>query len=111
MKPKGTIVKRKSGSKITWWARDRYVDPEKGPQDLHRRAESKTGAADKRDRLIADIEATAGRSVGSERMTFADLCVYYEKHYVKEAEYIDGRKVAGLRSLATVKTQLQTLKD
>jgi integrase len=120
MKPKGSIMKRwkcKSEHKhnkncsVSWWARVIHIDPETGKRhDLQRRAESRTGAIDARDKLIAEIEASAGQSVGKERMTFGNLCDYYEKHYVKEAEYVDGRKVAGLRSLATVKTQLEVLR-
>jgi integrase len=121
MKPKGSTIKRytckkdhEHGNKCpcTWWARVIYIDPETGKlHDLSRRAESKAHAIDKRDKLIADIEATNGQSIGKERMTFADLCDYYEKHYLKEAEYVDGRKVAGLRSLATPKVQLGVLKS
>src|SRR5688572_22197898 len=75
---------------VTWWARVRYVDPETNkPKDLQRRADSRTDAIDKRDKLKADIEKSAGRSVGSERMTMTELCDYYERHYVKEAEYVE----------------------
>jgi len=134
MKPKGSIFKRyeccdkckenrKAGGPkgkhlkgcvmTGWWARVTYTDPEtRKPKDLQRRAESKANAIDKRDELVAEIKETAGQSVGSEGMTFADLCAYYEKHYAKEAEYDENKiKVAGLRSLATVKTQIRTLKD
>jgi len=121
MKPKGSTIKRwtckkdhKHGNKCpaSWWARVIYIDPETGKtHDLSRRATSYANAIDKRDQLVAEIEATNGRSIGTERMTFADLCDYYEKKYLKEAEYVDGRKVSGLRSLATVKVQLQTLRD
>jgi integrase len=125
MTPKGSIFERidcrkdhehviKGARKCpsTWWARVRYVDPETGKtKDLQRRADSRTDAIDKRDSLISDIKKTAGRSVGSERMTIAELCDYYERHYVKEAEYVDDRKVAGLRSWYTVKKQLDMLKD
>jgi hypothetical protein len=34
-----------------------------------------------------------------------------EKHYVEAAEYVDGRKVAGVRSLGTAKGQLNVLRD
>ena len=44
-------------------------------------------------------------------MTFAELCTYYENHYVKEVEYVGDQKVSGLRSWYTVKKQLQMLKD
>lgn len=113
MKPKGSIIKRKKGSsKVTWWARVVYVDADTGKlRDLQRRADSKAHAGDLRDSLLRDINKTAGRSVGSEQKTFADLCHYFEQHYVKAAEYVDGRKVAGVRSLATAKGQLAALRD
>ena len=127
MTPKGAIFERwecshensdskhiKQGKKkcpSTWWARVRYIDPESGkPKDLQRRAESRSDAIDKRDKLIREISETSGRSVGSERMTFAELCTYYEKHYVREAEYVGDQKVSGLRSWYTVKKQLEMLK-
>jgi len=39
------------------------------------------------------------------------LCDYFEKHYVKPAEYVDGRKIAGVRSLGTSKGRLNVLRD
>lgn len=128
MTPKGAIIERwecrhkrndskhiQQGKKkcpSSSWARVRYIDPESGkPKDLQRRAKSRSDAIDKRDKLIREISETAGRSVGSERMTFAELCTYYENHYVKEAEYVGDQKVSGLRSWYTVKKQLQMLKD
>jgi hypothetical protein len=42
--------------------------------------------------LLREIDATEGQGPLSERKTFAELCDYFEKHYVKAAEYVDGRK-------------------
>ena len=61
--------------------------------------------------LLRDIDATDGQGPLTERKTFAELCDYFEKHYVKPAEYVDGRKVAGIRSLGTAKGQLNVLRD
>jgi hypothetical protein len=36
---------------------------------------------------------------------------YYEKHYLKPAEYIEDRKVAGLRSLEGLSGQLNAARD
>jgi hypothetical protein len=47
--------------------------------------------------------ATDCQSPRHERNTFAEHCDYFEKHYVKAAEYVEGRKVSGMRSLATAK--------
>ncbi|HLA10938.1 MAG TPA: hypothetical protein VJ023_10130 [Pyrinomonadaceae bacterium] len=58
---------------------------------------------------MRDIDATEGQAPRNERKTFAELCDYFEKHYVKAAEYVDGRKVAGVRSLGTAKGQLTSI--
>jgi deferrochelatase/peroxidase EfeB len=67
MKPKGSTIKRytckkdhEHGNKCpaTWWARVIYIDPETGKShDLSRRATSYANAIDKRDQLVAEIEA------------------------------------------------------
>jgi hypothetical protein len=61
--------------------------------------------------LLRDIDAPDGQAPRNERMTFAELCDHFEKHYVKEAEYVDGRKVSGMRSVDTAKGQLTVLRD
>mgnify|MGYP001447633776 CR=1 FL=1 len=108
----GSIVKRKprtKGEKPSWWARITYIDPVSGKRrDLQRRAESKAHARDLVHSLVKEIDTTDGRSLAYERKTFAELADYYEKHYLKPAEYVEGRKVAGLRSLTSPKGQLQT---
>jgi len=39
------------------------------------------------------------------------LCDYFQEHYLKPAQYVDGRKVAGVRSLMTPIGQLKVLRD
>ncbi len=111
----GSIVKRKprrKGAKATWWARVTYVDPKTGKRhDLQRRGQNKAPARDLLQALLRDIDATEGQAPRNERKTFAELCDYFEKQYVKAAEYVDGRKVAGVRSLGTAKGQLTVLRD
>ena len=111
----GSIVKRKprrNGAKATWWARVTFVDPKTGKRhDLQRRGQDKAHARDLLQALLRDIDATEGQAPRNERKTFAELCDYFEKHYVKAAEYVDGRKVAGVRSLGTAKGQLTVLRD
>jgi hypothetical protein len=40
-------------------------------------------------------------------MTFLDLATYFEKEYLKPAEYVDGRKVAGVRSIVPAKANVK----
>jgi len=111
----GSIVKRKprrQGAKATWWARVTYIDPKTNKRhDLQRRGQSKANARDLLQALLREIDATDGQGPLNERKTFAELCDYFERHYVKAAEYVDGRKIAGVRSLGTAKGQLNVLRD
>jgi len=78
---------------------------------LQRRDESKAHGRDLLQALLREIDATDGQGPLSERKTFAELCDYFKEHYVKAAEYVDGRKIAGVRSLSTAKGQLNVLRD
>ncbi len=106
----GSIVKRKprrKGEKASWWARVTYIDPVSGKRrDLQRRADSKADARDRVHDLVKEIDSTDGRTLAHERKTFMHLAGYYEKHYLKPAEYIEDRKVAGLRGLRGLKGHL-----
>jgi integrase len=111
----GSIVSRKSRvakGRVTWWARVTYTDPVTGKRhDRQRRADSKSHAKDLVQDLIAEVDKTGGRSLAKEHMTFLDLATYYEKEFLKPAEYVDGRKVAGVRSIVPAKVAVRALKD
>ena len=111
----GSIVKRKPRRKSaapTWWARVTYIDPKTGKRhDLQRRGQSKAHARDLLQALLREIDATEGQGPLNEKKIFAELCNYFEKRYVKPAEYVGGRKVAGVRSLGTAKGQLNVLRE
>lgn len=110
----GSIMKRKpkrKGEPATWWARLTYTDPLTGKRrDLQRRATSKSNAIDLRDQLVVEYDETQGRSLDRSHMTFNELCDYFEEHYLKPAEYVGGRKIAGVRSIAPVLTTLKALR-
>ena len=112
----GSVAKRvqklRNGKEqITWWARVTYVDAVTGQRhDRQRRAQYKAHAKELLEDLLKEYDKTDGRGLAHESKTFKDLADHYEKHYAKEPEYVDGRKVAGLRSLATVQGQLMPQK-
>lgn len=111
----GSIVRRKprrKGESTTWWARVTYSDPATGKRhDRQRRAESKVHAKELMHSLLAEIDSTGGRSLANEHMTFHDLATYFETNYLKPAEYIDGRKVAGVRSISPAIAAVKALKE
>ena len=43
-------------------------------------------------------------------MTFLDLATYFEKEYLKRAEYVEGRKVGGVRNISPAMA-VKALKD
>src|SRR6266545_7057968 len=111
----GSVVRRKgrgNGAKPTWWARVTCTDPVTGKRhDRQRRAENKVDAGDKVHELLAEVDATGGRSLAKDHMTFFELATYFEKQYLKPAEYVDRRKVAGVRSIVPAKANVKALKD
>lgn len=111
----GSVVKRKgrgNAERATWWARVTYTDPVTGKRhDRQRRAESKIHAKELVHELLAEVDKTGGRSLAKEHMTFLDLATYFEKEYIKPAEYVEGRKVAGVRSFSPAMAAVKALKD
>lgn len=109
----GSIVKRKprrKGEKPSWWARITYTDAVTGKRhDRQRRAESKAHAKDLVHDLLAEVDSTGGQSLANETMTFDELVTYFKTHYLKPAEYVEGRKVAGVRSIAPATSAINAL--
>lgn len=93
-----------------WYARITYTDDVTGKRrNLVRKARTKAEAREIVERLTRELDASDGRSAEHERATFEELADYYARHYVREAEYRDGRKVAGLRSVDSTRSRLRVL--
>lgn len=91
----GTITKR--DGKL--YARVQFKDETGKHRDLWRRAESRTHARQLIRELLREIENSTAVALDAANMTFEDLAAYFEKHHLQPAQYIDGRKVSGVRSL------------
>lgn len=111
MKRTGSVISRGKGKNRIWWARFIYVDESGVRHDLQRKGTSKAHARELADDLADQYQVSGEGALKSERMTFAELADYCEKHYYKKAEYRDGRKVEGVRGLATAKTQIKVLRE
>lgn len=114
----GSIFKRETSNKktgkavTTWWARLTFTDPISGRRrDLQRKAEGRAHAREMVQALLAEFDASDGRAFLHENKTFSDLARYFREHFLVPAQYVDGRKVAGLRSLPTVLGQLKVLEE
>lgn len=92
---KGTIINR--DGKL--YARVQFKDETGKRRDLWRRAESRTHARQLIRELLKEVENSTAVSLDAANMTFEDLAAYFEKNHLQPAEYVDGRKVSGVRSL------------
>lgn len=92
-------------------ARVGHTDDKGKRRDIVRVASSRTDAREKIKEILDDLEDRNGKTLDAARMTFADLAKHFETHYLKEAEYIEGRKVEGVRSLKPAQAAVNALKQ
>jgi integrase len=111
MKVKSKVFRRKTGkSKDKWIVRIEYFDETKGKKCfMERHADKKSDATDLRNRLVDEVKKSHGQIQTGERMTFNDLAAICEKNFYQSAEFAEGRKISGVRSVLTAKAQLNIL--
>jgi len=107
------VFSRGKGRKRTWWARFKFKDDFGKVVDLQRRADNQAHAAAIRNELRDQFGTDGGKSLANASKTFLDLADYYQKQYLKPAEYHaeTGRKIAGLRSYRTPLMQLRYARE
>src|ERR1044071_1105708 len=94
-----------------WCARVTFIDESGKRRNVKRRVANRTYGRDELKRILRDLDDHGEKTLDGERMTFGDLASYYEKMYVKPAEYKEGRKVSGRRSYRQALTLLNYLCD
>jgi len=91
-------------------ARVGYTDEKGQRRDIVRAASSRSDARDKIKDILRELDEQGGaETLNAARMTFADLVAYFKKHYLKPAEYVDGRKIEGVRSLKPAESAVNAL--
>lgn len=73
-KRNGSVFRKKSNG--NWCTGVVFIDAAGRRRDLQRGAESKAHAREGFQRLLGEIEATDGRSVETEKETFATACAH-----------------------------------
>jgi integrase len=110
----GSVVARKikkgNQVKTIWYARITYIDGGKRKQQWQK-ALNKSDAKDRAKQMLRELDDHGEETLSATRMTFAQLADYYKKKYLIEAQYVDGRKIEGLRSLDSVMSRWTTIKD
>jgi integrase len=100
---RGYTFKDKRGR---WYARVTFTDSTGKRRNLKRRARDGKDAQVILKSLRKQLEAREPKSVDWTRRIFSDLVDHYEEHYCKSAEYLDGKKVSGLRDVTRAKSVL-----
>jgi integrase len=106
----GYVYRERVGGNWYWMARVCVTDTEGRERNLKTSRKTKTEARLALDGLRKRAkEIAGGRSVNSERMTFADLAKRYAAARLLEPEYRGDQKVRGLKSLSTYALFLEIL--
>lgn len=94
-----TVTRQNKGNKRYWLARVIFTEPGSiKKHDLQRRAKTKKEAHAILDKLVTEINGTAGRSINYDKATFNDYLLQYKELHVQPAKIVDGTVVSGLRS-------------
>jgi hypothetical protein len=83
-----------------WIARVCYKNSNGKRTAVQRKAENKSDARNVLKELLETLETGRRKAFDIEKLTINDLCVYYENHYAKPPQYVNGRKVAVLRFIS-----------
>ncbi|HJQ26412.1 MAG TPA: site-specific integrase [Blastocatellia bacterium] len=96
-----------------WYARFDYVDEQGKRRKVKRIANpnTKTAAKELLKQLLSDFEKKGRDAVAPEIQTFDALADYYEKRYLIPPQYVEGRKVAGVRTHYNGKLYLGVLRQ
>ncbi len=86
-----------------WYARVTISDTDGKRRNVKKRATTKPEAETKLKALLRQIDDEGSKVVDFNLLTFNHLADYYERHYLKAAEYVNGQKISGLRDVARPK--------
>lgn len=104
--------KIKKNGKVTkvWYARITYIDGTKRVEK-RRRAESKSDAKEIAKQMLRELDDHGSRPLDAAHMTFADFAHYYKENYLQPAQYVEGRKIGGLRSIDSALSRWEVIKE
>jgi integrase len=94
-----------------WFARVTITDKNGKRRNLVRRAKDKSEARTILKTLIRQLDDEGCKGVDYARLTFVDLAEFYTAHYLKPAEYINGRKASGMKDWKHAAIYLRVFKE
>jgi hypothetical protein len=103
----GYIFQDKKGA---WYARTTITDVAGRRRNVKRRARDKRDARIILRTILRELEK-GSQSVDHATLSFSDLANFYDENYCRPAEYIDGRKVSGLRDVQRAQSALVRFRE
>ena len=94
-----------------WYVRIGYTKNNGKRSSIKRKVEGKANGREVLKELLQTFETGGRKALDCERLTFNDLCDFYATHYMIPAQYSNGRKVAGLRSVTSVKGYIGVFRE
>jgi integrase len=114
---RGNAMKSNKGSiyfdrkRNSWHVRITFTDVRGKRKDIKKKVENQA-EGNKYLKEVINIYDTSGiKGINAEKVTFDSLANYYEEIYCKPPQYINGRKVSGLRSFVAVRGYLKVFRD
>jgi integrase len=104
----GYVFQNKQGA---WYARTTITDSSGKRRNIKRRAKDKREAKAILKTLLHQLDAEGSKFAETSSLTFNDLADFYEVHYCKPAEYVDNKKVSGLRDVQRAQSVLVRFRD
>jgi integrase len=104
---RGTEVQKRG----KWYGRVRYTLPNGKRKDIWMPASDKTHAARLVTDKLAELKVTGESDINSDRVTFEQLVAKYKDGKLFPAKIVNGRKVAGLKSVGPALAALKPLQD
>lgn len=103
----GYIFQDKKGA---WYARTTITDITGRRRNVKRRARDKRDARIILKTILRELEK-GSQSVDHAKLSFSDLADFYAQNYCRPAEYIDGKKVSGLRDIQRAQSALVRFRE
>jgi integrase len=103
----GYIFQDKKGA---WYARTTITDVAGRRRNVKRRARDKRDARIILRTILRELEK-GSQSIDHATLSFSDLANFYDENYCRPAEYIDGRKVSGLRDVQRAQSALVRFRE
>jgi integrase len=104
---RGTEVER--GGR--WYGRVRFTLPNGKRKDIWMPAESQSDAARLVREKLEELRVTGETDINPDRVIFKQLAAKYKERKIFPAKIVNGRKVAGLKSVAPVLTAWKALAE